>query len=206
MAEVQSLMYQNEKLKAGLAGHRKARFGSKSESLAQLAFDLQDDAEIGAAAEAHHTEQHTGDDEEDGSSKPPRPKRKHSRTPLPDHPDRQDAVLSPAEDCAECGGALRQIGEDVTEELEYIPGRFVVRRIVRPRMACSYCEAFVQVPLPSRPIERGRPGPGLLAPCAYGQILRSPAAISSVRDLCPREGRSAPINADRLGGPHHGPA
>ncbi len=53
--------------------------------------------------------------------------------------------------------------EDVTEELEYVPGRFVVNRIVRPSMACSCCEKFSQAPLPSRPIERGRPGSGLLA-------------------------------------------
>jgi transposase len=38
-----------------------------------------------------------------------------------------------------------------------------VNRIVRPRLTCSGCERFVQAPLPSRPIERGRPGPGLLA-------------------------------------------
>ncbi|WP_139231540.1 IS66 family transposase zinc-finger binding domain-containing protein [Aliiroseovarius crassostreae] len=47
-----------------------------------------------------------------------------------------DAIKSlpddPAEDCNDCGGPLRQVGEDVTEELEYIPGRFVVRRIIRP--------------------------------------------------------------------------
>ncbi|SFQ67867.1 Transposase [Roseivivax halotolerans] len=55
------------------------------------------------------------------------------------------------------------MGEDVTEELEYVPGRFIVNRTVRPRLACSGCEAFTQAPLPSRPIERGRPGPGLLA-------------------------------------------
>src|SRR5699024_7142734 len=40
---------------------------------------------------------------------------------------------------------------------------FVVREIVRPRMACKCCETFAQAPLPSRPIERGRAGPGLLA-------------------------------------------
>ena len=39
----------------------------------------------------------------------------------------------------------------------------VVNRFVRPRMACACCEAICQAPLPSRPIERGRPGPGLLA-------------------------------------------
>jgi transposase len=50
-----------------------------------------------------------------------------------------------------------------SEELEYVPGRFIVNRIVRPRLTCTCCERFIQVPLPSRPIERGRPGPGLLA-------------------------------------------
>jgi len=50
-----------------------------------------------------------------------------------------------------------------SEELEYVPGRFIVNRIVRARLTCSCCERFIQSPLPSRPIERGRPGPGLLA-------------------------------------------
>ncbi len=71
--------------------------------------------------------------------------------------------MSVGEDCPECGGDLSKLGEDVTEELEYIPGRFVVNKIIRPRMACRRCEAVSQAPMPSRPIERGRPGPGLLA-------------------------------------------
>lgn len=58
---------------------------------------------------------------------------------------------------------MKLLGDDVTEELKYIPGRFMVNRIVRPRMACSCCEAIHQAALPSRPIERGRPGSGLLA-------------------------------------------
>lgn len=161
MAEVQSLTYQNEKLKAELHSHRKARFGFKSESLDQLAFDLAEDAEIEAAAEAQKSEPAEAD------SKPS--KRQHSRKPLPDHLERLDEVLSAGEECGDCGGSLRQIGEDVTEELEYIPGRFVVRRIIRPRMACSCCEVFAQAALPSRPIERGRPGPGLLAHVLVGK-------------------------------------
>ncbi|MFV2034720.1 MAG: IS66 family transposase [Halocynthiibacter sp.] len=160
MAEVQSQAYLIEKLRGQLAAHQQARFGSKSECLDQLAFDLQEDEEIEAAAEAQKTEPAPGDE---GVEADQPAKRKHSRNPLPDHLDRVDEVLSPGEACADCGGNLRQLGEDVTEELEYIPGRFVVRRIIRPRMACSCCEAFSQAPLPSRPIERGRPGPGLLA-------------------------------------------
>ena len=39
----------------------------------------------------------------------------------------------------------------------------IANRIVGPRLACTRCEAICQAPLPSRPIERGRPGAGLLA-------------------------------------------
>jgi transposase len=92
------------------------------------------------------------------------PKDKPKRRPIPDHIPRMVVELTTGDDdCAQCGGALRRLGEDVTEELEYVPGRFIVNRIVRPRFACSGCEAFTQALLPSRPIERGRPGPGLLA-------------------------------------------
>ena len=167
--EITSLTYQVEKLKAELHGHRKARFGSKSEGLDQLALDLQDDQEIEAAANEQHAEHDVGDEGVGDVAKPPRPKRKHNRAPLPEHLDRQDEVLSAGDACNDCGGSLRQVGEDVTEELEYIPGRFVVRRIIRPRMACTCCEVFSQAPLPSRPIERGRPGPGLLAHVLVGK-------------------------------------
>ena len=72
-------------------------------------------------------------------------------------------LLTPGDACRVCGGRLKRLGAEVTEELDYVPGRFVVRRFVRPRMACACCETIQQAPLPSRPIERGRPGPGLLA-------------------------------------------
>ena len=51
----------------------------------------------------------------------------------------------------------------MTEDLEYILGRFIVNRIVRPWMACKCCDRIVQAALPSRPTKRGRPGAGLLA-------------------------------------------
>lgn len=160
---IQSQAYQIEKLKAELHGHRKARFGAKSEGMDQLALDLSEDDEIAQAAKDQDAGQSPNDEEA-----PPN-KRQHSRKPLPDHPDRQDEVLSPGEACAGCGGPLRQVGEDVTEELDYIPGHFVVRRFIRPRMACTCCEAFAQAPLPSRLIECGRPGPGFVAHMLVGK-------------------------------------
>ena len=153
--EVKALTLKVEQLQHQLSGHNRHRFGSKSEGFNQLNLTFEEDEQITGAAEAQ-----AGASIEPDPNKPPR---QHSRNPLPDHLERNDEVLLPGEECHRCGGSLKTLGQDVTEELAYLPGRFVVNRIVRPRMACSCCEAIVQSPLPSRPIDRGRPGPGLLA-------------------------------------------
>jgi transposase len=43
-------------------------------------------------------------------------------------------------------------GEDVSEQLEYVPESFKVIRHVRPKFACAACERVVEAPTPSRPI------------------------------------------------------
>ena len=154
-AQLRSRDFLIEKLRHQLAGMRRHRFGSSSEALDQLELTLEDE-EIAQAAE-------TPVEDVAEASVPNGAKRKPKRKPLPSHLPRNETVLSPGDACSDCGGRLKNLGEDVTEELEYVPGRFVVNRIIRPRMACSCCETFQQAPLPSRPIERGRPGPGLLA-------------------------------------------
>ena len=149
---VKSQALEIERLKHQLAGQLRHRFGAKSEASDQLNLQLRLEEEETAAAQA------TTPTIEDASE----PKEKPKRKPLPSALPRIEEVLMPGDAC-KCGGALRTISEDVTEELEYIPVRFIVNRIIRPRMACSCCEKIVQAALPSRPIERGRPGPGLLA-------------------------------------------
>ena len=47
--------------------------------------------------------------------------------------------------------------------LEYVPASFVVVRHVRTKLNCTKCDCIVQAEAPSRPIERGMAGPGLLA-------------------------------------------
>jgi transposase len=85
------------------------------------------------------------------------------RRPLPEHLPRERVVHQPACTCPDCGAAMRQIGEDVSEVLDYVPARFRVIRHVRPKLACPACERIVQVEAPSRPIDRGLAGAGLLA-------------------------------------------
>lgn len=142
-----------DKLKHQLAGLRRQKFGASSEAIDQLELVLEGE-EIAAAADVAPDEKSTAT---------PPPRKQPKRKPLPDHLTRDEQVIQPAQACTECGGKLKLIGEDVTEELEYVPGRFRVNRIVRPKLSCACCETIHQAPMPSRPIERGRPGPGLLA-------------------------------------------
>ena len=85
------------------------------------------------------------------------------RRPLPEHLPRSRVMHEPACTCPDCGAAMRKIGEDVSEVLDYVPARFRVIRHVRPKLACPQCERIVQALAPSRPIERSFAGPGLLA-------------------------------------------
>ncbi len=86
------------------------------------------------------------------------------RRPLPAHLPRETRTYLPRqESCPDCGGKLKQLGEDVSEVLEIEPLRFKVIRQVRPKLACAGCDKIVQADARSRPIERGVAGPGLLA-------------------------------------------
>jgi transposase len=89
---------------------------------------------------------------------------KPTRRALPEHLPRETRRHDPKETtCPQCQGELRKLGEDVAEVLEYVPASFRVIRHVRTKMSCTKCDCIVQAEAPSRPIERGMAGPGLLA-------------------------------------------
>ena len=92
------------------------------------------------------------------------PKPRTVRKPLPEHLRREVVTHAPdGHCCPDCGSQLRQFGEDVSEQLEYIPESFKVIRHVRPKFCCTGCDRVVEAAAPSRPIERGLAGPSLLA-------------------------------------------
>jgi transposase len=89
----------------------------------------------------------------------------HGRKPLPKDIPRVRVEHHPVEtSCAFCQREMQKMGEEVTEELDWQPASFLVTEHVRPKYACPHCqEGVVIAELPPRPIEKGRPGPGLLA-------------------------------------------
>ena len=64
------------------------------------------------------------------------------RRPLPEHLPREIRTHLPeaAGKCLECGGEMKPLGEDVAEQLEYVPASFRVIRHVRPKFACARCD------------------------------------------------------------------
>lgn len=152
-AELQSKDLQIEKLRVSLVRLKKLQFGQSSEKVRREIDQLElalEELEANAAFSARP------------SARSPAPG-KPSRQPLPDHLPRETLVHQPEATCPDCGGTMRPLSEDVTEVLEYMPARFKVVAHVRPKLSCRACERIVQAPLPSLPIERGKPGPGLLA-------------------------------------------
>jgi len=156
-------------LRLQLHGHKKHRFGSKSENSAQLALELiLEEMEIEQAAEAG--DEDASSDVED--TKPPRTPRK--RKPFPKNLTQVVKTITPSDACTDCGGGFKVLGTDVMEELEYIPGHYVVNQIGRPRLACTCCEKVVQAEMPSRPVPKSFVGPALMAHilcCKYGYHL-----------------------------------
>ena len=85
------------------------------------------------------------------------------RAPLPAHLPRTEHRHEPASTTCACGCALKRIGEDVSEKLDYTPGVFTVERHIRGKWACAKCESLVQAPVPAQVIDKGIPTAGLLA-------------------------------------------
>jgi len=155
---------ESEKLKFELARLKRMSFGQSSErierEIAQLELKLEE-IETMAAEAATTDAAPAGEDE-------PVPTGTHEKKPrrkLPDHLPRRDETHEPATcACPRCGTErMRKVGEDVTEVLEYVPGRFEVVRHVRPAYSCSKCEAMAQAPMPAMPIPRAMAGASVIA-------------------------------------------
>lgn len=151
-----------EHLKFIIAKFRRMQFGRRSEQMdetvAQLELALEELECV--CAEQGPSDEASAPATEPDTDVPAVPERK----PLPDRLPRESIEHRPTDDCCpDCGGALKTLGEDVAEILEYVPASFRVVRHVRPRLACVACDRIVQAAAPNRPIARGLAGPGLLA-------------------------------------------
>lgn len=161
-----------DKMKVELTYLRRMKYGRSSEQLEHEQLEL-----VGGQVAQPVVVEHAGSGAQDKSNvtsiEAGRKKRQARQRPglreLPEHLPRRTVVHTPFSGseggcaCAACGTGLREIGQDVSEVLDYEPGSFHVVRHVRPKLACAGCSTITQAAAPSRPIERGLAGAGLLA-------------------------------------------
>jgi transposase len=155
----------NAKLQHQLEQLLRQRYGKKGERVdpAQLWLFAQE-----ILAQVEPTPQPDSAAEPTPPPSAPRPKNNgHGRKPLPATLPRKPVVHDvPPEQlpCPDCGAPRHCIGTEVREQLEYVPASLIVIEHIRPKYACPDCAAHVVIAerLPE-PIERGLPGPGLMA-------------------------------------------
>jgi transposase len=162
---VLQLLANVDNLQHELGWYKRHLFGRRSEKLdpnQQMLFDL-----LGQALEQREAASRVP-----VPKAPAQPSHRNGRVPLPPHLPRERIEYHPPESalqCPVCGQRKEPMGEEITEQLDYVPASFIVRQHVRVKYACKKCqEGVVIADLPARPIEKGRPGEGLLA-----QVLTS---------------------------------
>jgi len=151
-----SLLHENSYLKQEVAQLRRLIFGQKRERYIPAGSDQQLDMDLGdEVAEGEIQVEQISYERRKVKPKPA----PHGRGALPAHLKRREIVIEPDSDVT----GLSKIGEEITEELDYEPGLLYVNRYIRPKYAKEDNEGVLIGPLPSRPIEKGIAGPGLLS-------------------------------------------
>lgn len=94
-------------------------------------------------------------------------KKGHGRRSLPADIQHETILYELSEDqrrCPGCGETRNEIGRERSEQLEYIPPQYKVLVHERVKYACRNCQEHVALAAkPPQPVEKGLPGPGLLA-------------------------------------------
>jgi transposase len=184
------------KLLAEIARLKRWRFGRSAErvdqALAQLQLSL-DDLQLPIEPAPHDPEALPVEESTHTPASKSVTRLRRVPRAFPAHLPRETIVHAPAScTCPDCGAAMRKLGEDISELLDFIPGYFKVIRHVRPKLSCGQCSRVIQLPAPARPIERAMPAPGLLA-----QVI-----VAKYADHCPlyrQQGiyRRAGVDLDR---------
>ena len=153
----------------------RARYGPRRERVNENQLFLFAVALV-SAGRAAATEPTSSDASEKAPSGEPKQKG-HGRQRLPKSLERRRVVYDLEErkrQCPECQAQLKRIGEEVSERLEYVPASLVVIQEACQKYACAKGCTVVTAQKPMAPIEKGLPGPGLLAHVAvskYGDHL-----------------------------------
>jgi transposase len=160
-AQLKEALLELAELKRQLFGEKSEKLTPEEESqLAEVAADLQEQLQRDPPASNDVLEDQPPEQLRD----PPKRRTRRRRHPLPEHLERQTLIVEPEplDPCPHCGQAPERIGEETSEELDYVPAKVVVRRTVRPKYACRCGGGGVHIaPLPPRLLPQSKLGLGM---------------------------------------------
>lgn len=82
-------------------------------------------------------------------------------------------VPDEARTCPDCGAMKKTMGYADTETLEFVPAHFKIVVELLEKVACPNCEAGIEQAQSQKVMDRGLPGPGLLAAIAVSKCQDS---------------------------------
>ena len=120
--EIEYLKGQVCLLRAQLYGKKSEKYSSESGAEQLWIFGQEEEEEL-VLVDTHH-------------------RKKSGRKPLPADLPRKEILhdLDESEKHCDCGALLSRIGEETSEQLDYIPAQVQVLRHIRPKYACKACE------------------------------------------------------------------
>ena len=105
-----------------------------------------------------------------------KPKQRPLKKPLPPHLPRQEQVIDVPEQeraCPSCGETRDVCGHDISEVLELEPAKLYVRRDLRVKRACRFCEAHVvRAPKGDKVVAGGQFGCSVVAQLLYDKYTQ----------------------------------
>ncbi len=152
--DILQLRQELDQLKKMIFGARQERFVANVADPAQLAMGLESEAVAATSLVKAKKIGYTRSQSILTNSATSHP----GRMKLPEHLERKEILVD-----VDHPEGSRQIGQEITEELEYQPGKLYVNRFVRPNYVSPDTQTILIAPMPERPLPKAIAGPGLLA-------------------------------------------
>ena len=150
--KIAAFQHELDNLKRLIFGSKNERFIPSDGTQSQLSLDMQADAVAQCSVVKAQKIEYVRNTTQITKEHP-------GRTKLPEHLERREIIIEPAAVIEGC----KKIGEEITEELEYEPGKLFVNRYVRPKYVMTDNKGIIIAPMIDRPLPKAIVGPGLLA-------------------------------------------
>lgn len=171
MTELEQLRLENKLLREKVDLLLRKLFGAKSEKLSVEQLELLLGEGLGKAEASPGASEPEAEATEVPKTKTDRQQGQPKRDRIPEHLPVVERIIDP--DCVKaCPEAWRYFGEEVSEQLDFEPCRFLRLRIVRRKYVkrADPQAPPVIAPLPPKLVERAKATPGLLAHIAVSKF------------------------------------